>query len=217
MKNSVILLSGGLDSTTLLYCKAQHIALALAFDYGQNHSSREISCAEYNCRKLGIELLVIRLPFFKYFRSALLDGGESIPEGYYTDANMKQTVVPFRNGILLSIACGIAESRGLNTVLIANHSGDHTIYNDCRPAFVQAMGEAMQTGTAGGVTIDAPFTNLKKQDIVKLGTQLGVPYDHTYSCYKGGRKHCGKCGTCQERKEAFALAGVTDKTIYEDV
>lgn len=212
-KDSVILLSGGLDSTTLLYDRQEEIALALSFNYGQNHKTMELECARYNCERLGIEWVVAELPFFKHFRSALL-GGE-IPEGYYTEENMKQTVVPFRNGILLSIACGIAESRGLKRVLIANHSGDHTIYPDCRPEFIKAMGEAMQMGTDSHISIHAPFTDIRKEDIVKIGARLNIDYTHTYSCYKGGAKHCGKCGTCQERKEAFALAGIEDKTEYD--
>lgn len=213
MKNALILLSGGLDSTTLLYAKRNEIALALSFDYGQNHKSQELACAKYHCEKLGVEWIVAELPFFKYFRSALL-GGE-IPEGHYMEENMRQTVVPFRNGVLLSIACGIAESRGLKRVMIANHSGDHTIYADCRPEFIKAMEAAMQLGTDGLVSICAPFTNIKKEDIVKIGAKLNINYAHTYSCYKGGEKHCGKCGTCQERKEAFALAGIKDNTEYD--
>lgn len=119
---------------------------------------------------------------------------------------MKSTVVPFRNGIMLAIGCGMAESRGLNRVLIANHFGDHSIYPDCREEFIRPMSEAMRNGTYAGVEIEAPYTKISKADICRIGTRLGIDYSKTYSCYKGGEKHCGKCGTCRERKEAFRLA-----------
>ena len=129
---------------------------------------------------------------------------------------MKSTVVPFRNGIMLAIACGLAESRGLNRVLIANHYGDHAIYPDCRESFVEAMGEAMKRGTYAGVEIVAPYTSITKSDIARIGSEKGVDFALTYSCYKGGAKHCGKCGTCVERKEAMRDAGITDPTDYEE-
>ena len=129
---------------------------------------------------------------------------------------MKSTVVPFRNGIMLSVACGLAESNDLQYVLIANHGGDHTIYPDCRPGFVDAMGEAMRQGTFNGVQILAPYTLITKGDIARRGAEMGVDYSLTYSCYKGGKRHCGKCGTCMERREAFADAGIEDPTDYED-
>ena len=116
---------------------------------------------------------------------------------------------------MLSVACGLAESRGLDRVMLANHSGDHTIYPDCRPDFIREMSGAMCAGTFNGVTIDAPYTLITKADIVHRGAELGVDYGDTYSCYKGGEKHCGKCGTCEERREAFREAGITDPTTYE--
>lgn len=124
--------------------------------------------------------------------------------GSYTENNMKSTVVPFRNGIMLSVAAGIAESKGLKYVLIANHSGDHSIYPDCRPQFIEAMSSAIHNGTYNNAEILAPYTNISKRDIALKGQQLGVDYEHTYSCYNGGDKHCGKCGTCVERREALA-------------
>ena len=214
-KDSVIIYSGGLDSTTLLYDERQRIALAVTFNYGSNHADREISCANHHCQALGIEHLVIDLAFFKqYFNSSLLSGADAIPTGSYAEDNMKSTVVPFRNGIMLSIACGLAESRGLKRVLIANHGGDHSIYPDCRPGFITALNGAMQEGTYERVTLAAPYTLLTKADIVRRGVQLGIDYSTTYSCYCGGEQHCGVCGTCNERKEAFRIARVPDPTHY---
>ena len=216
MKDSVIIYSGGLDSTTLLYEERERVALAVTFDYGSNHAAREIACARHHCERLGIEHIVIELGFMsRYFHSSLLSGGDAIPSGNYDEENMKSTVVPFRNGIMLSIACGLAESRGLKRVLIANHGGDHAIYPDCRPEFINAMDAAMRAGTYVNVEVAAPYTNLSKADLVRRGVQLGIDYSHTYSCYRGGEKHCGTCGTCTERKEAFREAGISDPTIYE--
>ena len=216
-KDSVIIYSGGLDSTTLLYEERERIALAVTFDYGSNHAAREIACARWHCEHLGIEHLVIDLAFIgKYFDSSLTAGADAIPEGNYDDENMRSTVVPFRNGIMLSVACGLAESRGLKRVPIANHGGDHAIYPDCRPEFVKAMDSAMTAGTYEGVKLAAPYTNITKGDIVKKGVALGIDYGKTYSCYRGKERHCGRCGTCQERKEAFKEAGIIDPTNYED-
>ena len=216
-KRSVIVLSGGMDSTTLLHDYKDRIALAVTFDYGSNHNAREIECARINCRQLGIEHIVIPLAFMHdYFKSSLLQGADAIPEGHYAADNMRSTVVPFRNGIMLSVACGLAESRGLDEVLIANHGGDHTIYPDCRAGFISAMSQAMQEGTFDGVHILAPYTDKDKTYIARRGAELGVDFSLTYSCYKGGEKHCGRCGTCVERREAFQLAGLSDPTIYEE-
>lgn len=217
MKDSVIIVSGGMDSITLLYDKKEEIALAVTFDYGSNHNKREAEFARLHCAKLGIEHLIIPLAFIgQYFKSSLLEGAEAIPEGDYDSDNMKSTVVPFRNGIMLSIAAGLAESRGLNQVLIANHFGDHAIYPDCRKAFIDAMGTALTEGTYNGVKISAPYTEITKTDIAIIGKRLGIDYSLTYSCYKGGEKHCGKCGTCRERIEALREAGITDTTQYEE-
>lgn len=216
MKKSLIILSGGMDSVTLLYDKKDEIAVAVTFDYGSNHNKREEEFAKYHCEKLGIEHIIIPLTFIHdYFKSSLLEGASAIPDGHYEDETMKSTVVPFRNGIMLSVACGITESRELEKVLIANHFGDHAIYPDCRKGFIDAMSEAMRNGTYKGITIDAPYTNITKTDIAKIGKSLGIDYSKTYSCYKGGEKHCGKCGTCVERKEALRDAGIEDPTEYE--
>lgn len=216
MKDSIIVLSGGMDSVTLLHDFRERIALAVTFDYGSNHNTREIACARKNCEQLGIEHLVIPLEFMaQYFKSSLLDGADAIPDGHYAEENMKSTVVPFRNGIMIAVAGGLAESRGLKHVMLANHSGDHTIYPDCRPEFVVAMSKALEKGTFEGLTLVCPYTGLTKGDIARIGSRIGVDYSLTYSCYKGGEKHCGVCGTCIERKEAFANAGIADPTIYE--
>lgn len=203
-----------MDSTTLLWDRKDSIALAVTFDYGSRHNAREIECARINCRRLGIEHIVIPLDFMgQYFKSSLLIGGDDIPEGRYDDDNMKSTVVPFRNGIMLSIAAGLAESRGLRKVMLANHSGDHSIYPDCRPGFVDAMSKAIKEGTYEGIVIDAPYTDITKSDIARIGKRIGVDYNLTYSCYNGGEHHCGKCGTCVERMEALRDAGI----ILEDL
>ena len=214
-KDSIIILSGGMDSSTLLYDQQQRIALAISYDYGSNHNAKEIPFAQWHCKQLGIEHIVIPLDFMsRYFQSSLLNGGDAIPEGQYDEENMKSTVVPFRNGIMLAIAAGIAESRGLQYVMMANHGGDHTIYPDCRPEFVKAMSEATKAGTFPGIEILAPYTNITKSDIARRGNELGIDFSKTWSCYKGGEKHCGKCGTCVERIEALRDAGIEDPTEY---
>lgn len=216
MKSSAIIVSGGMDSITLLYDRKDEIALGISFDYGSNHNAREIPFAKMHCERLGIKHITINLDFMhQYFKSSLLDGAEAIPEGHYADDNMKSTVVPFRNGIMLAIAIGIAESNNLDQVFIANHGGDHTIYPDCRPEFINAIDAAATAGTYNNVKVIAPYTKITKSDIARIGKRLGIDYAETWSCYKGGEVHCGKCGTCVERKEALAEAGIEDKTIYE--
>ncbi len=201
---AVLVYSGGLDSTTLLYEYKDSIALAVSFDYGSKHNKRELEFAALNCKRLGIRHLVIPLEFMgRYFKSDLLIGGGDIPEGSYADENMKSTVVPFRNGIMLSIAAGLAESYELDAIMLANHSGDHAIYPDCRPEFIEGMAAAVEAGTYNGVKVVSPYCNMTKRDIALRGRELGVDYSLTYSCYKGGEKHCGKCGTCVERREAL--------------
>ena len=217
MKDSVIIVSGGMDSITLLHERHEEIALGISFDYGSNHNSREIPFARMHCQRLGIKHIVIPLDFMSvYFRSSLLDGADAIPEGHYEDANMKSTVVPFRNGIMLSIACGIAESNGLSRVFIANHGGDHAIYPDCRSEFIKAMDAAMSAGTYAHINIEAPYTEITKTDIALIGKAIGLDYTETGSCYKGGNVHGGKCGTWVERQEALRNAGIEDKTEYSN-
>lgn len=216
MKDSVIVVSGGMDSVTLLYEKKDEIALGISFDYGSNHNHNELPLAALHCQRLGIAHVVIPLGFMRqYFKSSLLESGDSIPDGSYDEENMKSTVVPFRNGVMLAVAAGIAESNGLTKVLIANHGGDHTIYPDCRPEFIAAMDAAVEAGTFARVRVVAPYTNISKADIVRRGRALGIDYAETWSCYKGGDVHCGTCGTCVERKEALREAGIEDNTPYQ--
>ncbi len=216
-KDSLIIVSGGMDSITLLHERKDTIALAVSFDYGSNHNAREIPFARLHCQRLGIRHVVIPLAFMQqYFKSSLLEGADAIPDGHYADSNMKSTVVPFRNGIMLSIAVGIAESNSLRRVLIANHGGDHAIYPDCRPEFITAIDAAAKAGTYVDVAIEAPYTNISKTDIARRGKSLAIDYSETWSCYKGGQVHCGTCGTCVERKEALREAGIADPTVYID-
>lgn len=216
-KNALIVLSGGMDSVTMLYEYAPEIDLAVNFSYGSNHNARELECARYHCNKLGIELVEIDLSFIgSNFHSSLLEGPDAIPEGDYDFDNMKSTVVPFRNGIMLAAAAGLAESRGLSALMIANHAGDHALYPDCRDVFVKAMSEAVKAGTYDGIVVTAPYTLLSKVDIATRGKRLGIDYSTTYSCYRGLEKHCGRCGTCRERRQALAEAGIVDTTEYED-
>ena len=217
MKDSVIILSGGMDSVTLLYDYQERIALAITFDYGSNHNKREAACAALHCQRLGIEHIIIPLDFMaRYFKSSLLEGAEAIPEGDYNDENIHSTVVPFRNGIMLAIAAGLAESRELTRVMMANHFGDHVIYPDCSEEFVRHMSSAMTAGTYVGVQVLAPYTTISKTDIARIGKKLGIDYSLTYSCYKGGPRHCGRCATCRERMQALREAGIDDHTDYEE-
>lgn len=215
-KNALMVLSGGMDSVTMLHEYAADIELAVNFSYGSNHNARELECARYHCRLLGIELVEIDLSFIGlHFHSSLLEGPDAIPEGEYDFDNMKSTVVPFRNGIMLSAAAGLAESHGLSVIMIANHAGDHALYPDCRDSFVKAMAEAIKAGTYEGIQLKAPYTLLTKADIALRGKRLGIDYATTYSCYRGLEKHCGRCGTCLERRQALKEAGIVDTTEYE--
>src|SRR5688572_2281846 len=213
----VVLCSGGMDSVTALYwARREHqLIAAVSFDYGAKHNDREIPFAAEHAAKLGARHEIIRLDFVdRLFASDLLKSGGVIPEGHYEAENMKQTVVPFRNAIMLSVACGFAESIGAEGLVIAAHGGDHAIYPDCREDFMRAMAEAMRAGTYAGVKLLRPFIALNKGAIAAEGVRLGVDFARTWSCYKGGVIHCGKCGTCVERREAFFQAGITDPTVY---
>jgi 7-cyano-7-deazaguanine synthase len=215
---TLVLLSGGMDSVTALHwARSEHeVVGAVSFDYGAKHNHREIPLAAWHCGQCSIHHDVIELDFVnRFFASDLLKSGGEVPEGHYADENMKKTVVPFRNGIMLAIACGIAESRGAEGLVIAAHAGDHAIYPDCRESFMQSMANAMREGTYAKIELLRPFIHLDKTGIAKLGASLGVDYGKTWSCYKGGDLHCGKCGTCVERIEAFQLAGLDDPTIYD--
>ena len=213
----VVLCSGGMDSVTALHwARAHHeVRAALSFDYGAKHNHREIPLAAWQAAQLGVPHRTIPLDFIgQLFDSDLLKSGGDIPEGHYTADNMKRTVVPFRNGIMLAAAAGFAESAGAEALVIAAHTGDHTIYPDCREDFMAAMGDAMRLGTYAGIQLLRPFITMNKAGIATEGARLGVDFARTWSCYKGGDVHCGKCGTCVERREAFQLAGLKDPTVY---
>jgi len=218
---AVAVMSGGLDSTVLGYLlRSQGYDLSvISFDYGQRHR-KELDFAQATSAELGAEWTLVDLSaagIGKLLRgSALTDAAIDVPEGHYAAETMRLTVVPNRNAIMLAIACAAAASSGAESVAFAVHSGDHPIYPDCRPAFVQAF-EAMEQVALEGmaeIQVLAPFMDRTKTDIVRIGSQLGVPFDRTWSCYNGRVIHCGACGTCYERREAFRLAGVADPTRY---
>lgn len=213
----VVLLSGGMDSVAALYYARQEheVVASLSFDYGSKHNHKEIPFARYHSDLFGIDHTVVPLQFVNdLFTSDLLKSGGEVPEGHYAEENMKATVVPFRNGIMLAIAAGIAESLEAEGIVIAAHSGDHAIYPDCREPFMEGMAKAVKAGTYAGIQLLRPFIDKDKAQIAKLGDDLGVDFSQTWSCYKGGERQCGACGTCIERREAFLLAGVEDPTDY---
>jgi len=219
LKKVIVLVSGGMDSVGALYHahNIHSVVRALSFDYGSKHNHKEIPFAAAHCRKLNIAHEVIELDFVgRLFKSNLLKSAETIPDGHYEDATMRQTVVPFRNGIMLSIAAGYAESNGAEALVIAAHAGDHAIYPDCREQFMGAMADAIRLGTYAGIDILRPFIRMTKAEIARRAHELGVDLSQTWSCYKGGEIHCGTCGTCVERREAFILAGIPDPTVYAD-
>lgn len=215
----IIVLSGGMDSSTALAWAINNcyeVVGCLSFEYGSKHNEREWESAQKIAAHYGVPIKRASLNFIaESFKSDLLKSGGDIPEGHYADPSMSKTVVPFRNGIMLSIAAGYAESVGANGVILGNHFGDHAIYPDCRQSFILPMMEAIRQGTYANIELLSPFMNVDKTEIVKIGKRLNVPYELTYSCYKGEDRHCGKCGTCYERREAFNDAGVEDPTIYE--
>jgi 7-cyano-7-deazaguanine synthase len=216
---ALVLFSGGLDSTVLA---AQLLAdgaetRLLSIDYGQRHA-KELQQAEKIAEALGLPHRILRLPDLGPLLggSSLTDDQVELPEGHYAEESMKATVVPNRNMILLALAGGHALSLRFDTIAYAAHAGDHTIYPDCRPEFADAMETALGLADWEKLSLHRPFVHLSKTDLVKKGAELDAPFHLTWSCYAGREKHCGKCGTCVERKEAFALAKVTDPTEYED-
>jgi 7-cyano-7-deazaguanine synthase len=213
-----VLLSGGMDSVAALYqvLASHEIVACLSFDYGSKHNAREIPFAQLHAKRNGIAHHTISLDFMdRLFKSDLLRSGGEIPDGHYAEETMKQTVVPFRNGIMLAIATGYAESVGARGLVIAAHSGDHAIYPDCRESFMEGMATAMREGTYEHIELLRPFIATDKAGIARRGEELGINFAETWSCYKGGDIHCGTCGTCVERREAFVLAGLPDPTKYE--
>ncbi len=211
----VMILSGGMDSVTLLHFLVKHLRCkmaAISFDYGQKHV-KELEYAEKNCSELEVEHHVIALPFIgELFSSALLKKGEDVPEGHYEAENMKQTVVPNRNMILSAIAVGFGQSTGASFLSLGVHAGDHAIYPDCRKEFIDAFRNAIELSDWNPFTVKAPFQRMTKKEILEIGYQLSPPVDYakTWTCYKGEENACGKCGSCQERLEAFATIDKKD-------
>lgn len=219
MTHTLVLLSGGLDSTTLLarVVDAGTARLALSADYGQRHR-RELDAARAVAAHYGVAHTVVDLSGWGRLLdgSALTDASVPVPHGHYAAPSMASTVVPNRNATLISAAAGVAIARGCDTVAVAVHAGDHPVYPDCRPEFLDAMNTALRYGTQDAARLVAPFAHWDKTAIVAEAHRLGAPVELSWSCYEGGPVHCGRCGTCVERAGAFFAAGVTDPTEYAD-
>ena len=221
MPRAIAIVSGGLDSVTLAYLlKSEGFDLhLLSFDYGQKHRV-ELDFARQCALDLGADFDIVDLRGYSRLigGSALTDANIAVPHGHYTAPNMAVTVVPNRNAIMLALAYGAAVAGGAARVAIGVHGGDHFVYPDCRPAFIEAFGRAETLANLGfgdpNLELYAPFLQTDKTGIVKVGASLGVPFEQTWSCYEGGALHCGQCGTCVERIEAFREAGVNDPTLY---
>jgi len=217
---TLVICSGGLDSVSLAHMTAETRTLSrlVAFDYGQRHV-KELAYAKAAADRLAVPFHRIDLrPVGATLTGSALTDAINVPDGHYAEDSMRITVVPNRNAIMLSIAFGIAAAQGDEAVATAVHSGDHFIYPDCRPAFTDAF-DAMQRVALEGyaeVALWTPFVHRTKADIVTEGARYATPFAETWSCYKGGEHHCGRCGTCVERREAFHLAGVEDPTVYAD-
>lgn len=206
-KNTILSLSGGLDSSSLLFEYKDNIKLAVSFKYPSNHNVRELKCAKEVAERAGIPHRIIDVTeVFKGFKSALLSGADAVPNAEYNAESIKELVVPFRNGIFLSILAGLAESENCEYIALASHSGDHTVYCDCRPEFSMAMDKAIELGTSNGVRFFCPYKDVSKAVVTYRGIKAGLDPKWTYSCYKGGDKPCGECPTCVERKEAIEKA-----------
>jgi 7-cyano-7-deazaguanine synthase len=216
---AVVLFSGGLDSTVLashLLSQGAEVRL-LSIDYGQRHA-KELAHGEALAKHMNLPRKSLLLPDLGDLLkgSSLTDDSVELPEGHYAEESMKATVVPNRNMILLALAGGYALSSGFDTIAYAAHAGDHFIYPDCRPEFAEAMEKALGLADWNDLSLYRPFVDMTKADLVSLGTELGTPLEMTWSCYAGMDVHCGKCGTCVERKEAFELAKVHDPTKYKE-
>lgn len=219
MKSALVLHSGGLDSTVALY---HTIASGLyekietiSFDYGSRHSERELACALDIAKRLGLKSHVLSLPFIPAnFSSNLLCGQGSVPASKPEDPITMTMVVPFRNGILISVAAGIADSMGLTTLVFGAQAGDSVSFADCGPGFVGRMQDAVQLGTSSRVKMVAPFLSYPKYNVVRIGHRLNVPFELTWSCYRGKEKRCGNCAACSGRADAFKIAEIEDTTIY---
>ena len=215
---TVLIHSGGMDSTVLLYylLSEGNTVKALSIDYGQRHR-KELEFAAILTSQLGVEHKIADLRSVTELLagSSLTSSDIEVPEGHYAEENMKATVVPNRNMILLSLAAGWAISNRYDHISYAAHAGDHDIYPDCREEFTNALDKAIQLADWHQVSLHRPFVTKTKAEIAALGGQLKVPFEKTWSCYKGGELHCGRCGTCVERREAFHLAGIEDRTPYQ--
>ncbi|MGY9056163.1 MAG: 7-cyano-7-deazaguanine synthase QueC [Alphaproteobacteria bacterium] len=217
---TLVICSGGLDSVSLAYMVAAEHDLAglISFDYGQRHR-KEVEFAAAAAQQLGVPFDLIDMRHIGQFLSgSALTDDVDVPDGHYAEETMKATVVPNRNAIMLAIAFGVAAAKGAEAVAAAVHGGDHFIYPDCRPDFIDAF-QAMQDRALDGyasVKLYTPFVHVPKSAIVTEGAKHGTPFADTWSCYKGGEVHCGRCGTCVERREAFDIAGVEDPTLYAD-
>lgn len=216
----LVICSGGLDSVTLAYKVAREDELVglVSFDYGQRHK-KELDYAALAAKKLGVPHHILDMSQIgSHLSGSALTDDVDVPDGHYAEENMKITIVPNRNAIMLSIGFGIAASIKADAVAAAVHGGDHFIYPDCRPEFIQSFEDMQRLALDGyaDVCLYTPFVEISKGAIVAEGAKHSVPFADTWSCYKGHEKHCGKCGTCVERREAFALAGVEDPTDYED-
>lgn len=218
--DTIVICSGGLDSVTLAHKTAaeRRLAALLSFDYGQRHV-KEVESARACAARLGVPHRVVDLRGVgaALSGSALTDDVD-VPDGHYAEETMKITIVPNRNAIMLAVAFGMAAAQKAGAVAAAVHGGDHFIYPDCRPAFTRAF-QVMQDAALDGVAqvrLHTPYIDGSKADIVADGARHGVPFAETWSCYKGGQIHCGRCGTCVERREAFYLADVADPTEYDD-
>lgn len=211
----IVILSGGMDSTTMLYelNKKHNVVGVLSFNYGQKHK-KELNFASLTCDKLGLEHKIINLSNIRELLISALTSEIDIPEGHYEEENMKLTVVPFRNTIMLTIAGGYAVSKKADAIALGAHSGDHAIYPDCREEYVKKINELFKLADYRKIKVIAPYIHLNKISILKRGLKIGVPYEDTWTCYKGRHKSCGKCGSCQERLEAFEKNNVRDPLKY---
>lgn len=218
-RKGVIIYSGGMDSFTLL-TTLLHLGVdlvVLSFNYGQRHC-KELVYAAAVCKMFGLKHHIVNMaetvgPLL--FGSALTSGDIAVPKGHYAEPSMKQTVVPNRNMIMLSIAIGYAVSLGRENVYYGAHAGDHDIYPDCRPEFVEAMCRVAAIANYEPVAIHVPYLLGSKQTILHDGFQLSNDYGWAWTCYEGGERPCGKCGACVERAEAFMLLGAKDPAIEE--
>jgi 7-cyano-7-deazaguanine synthase len=220
---AVAIVSGGMDSVTLAHMlvdkdmyKPEDVHL-IAFDYGQRHV-KELTYSGYAADRLETRFSVIDLRSVTHLfkGSSLTDMSIDVPHGHYAAPTMVKTIVPNRNAIMLNIAVGVAVAEDAARVYTGVHAGDHTVYPDCRPEFIDAMNNLIPIATESLVKIEAPFVHISKAEIARIGEALGVPWDQTWSCYEGNEVHCGKCGTCVERKEALSIEGIVDPTIYGD-